>query len=132
IGAEEATNKVAGLCQFRMQYRIKNQGQADAQPLFGTKVSKGVTSLHIANTPRLNKGQTRLLSGNLKLSTGNNLLIIKTDHANKVDESNEGNNTVRIMVNVKGDCGSNSTPARPGSSTPTPPRPTGIPARPIR
>jgi len=124
IGADEANGKVAGLCRFRMQFKIKNQGQATAAPLFTTRVADGNKALFFAQTPSLNKGMTRTLSGNIKLGPGNHLLLIKTDHANKVAESNEGNNLARIRVTVRGPC---------GSSTPTRPRdPGGAPTRPAR
>ena len=134
IGADEASRKIGGKCQFRSQVKIENQGQGDANELFGTRInSNGVTPL-IDNLTGLKKGQTGTVSGNLMLPAGNSTLLIKTDHANKVDESNEGNNLARIMVTVKGDCGSN-TPPRPGSNNSNPPRPaepTGASARPIR
>jgi hypothetical protein len=109
IGADEATGRIAGMCSFRMRYDILNQGNADAVPTFTTKTSRDGIALHSASTSGLKSGQARTLSGSVKLKSGDNILMIHTDNANKVEESNEANNVVRIHVEVKGDCGSGNT-----------------------
>lgn len=121
IGSEEATQKVAGQCVFRMRYDIKNKGNATAQPAFTTQTVREGVTLHFDNTAQLAAGQTKTVSGNLKLKPGKNLIGIKVDHADKVAESNEGNNTDRIAVTVKGDCGA-AVPPRPAAGGGTAPR----------
>jgi hypothetical protein len=131
IGADEANGKVAGMCQFRMQYKIRNKGNMDAEPAFTTKTSRGSIALHFANTPELQSGHARTLTGSLKLRPGDNMLLIQTDHADKVEESNEANNAVRINVTVKGDCGSGNED-RPGRPQYLPQRPAEAGAGPER
>lgn len=118
IGADEASKKVAGQCVYRMKYQVKNKGNTEAQPDFSTQTSTQGKSLHIANTNKLGKGQSKTLSGNIQLKSGTNVLMIKTDHADKVQESNENNNQIRLTVTVKGSCDGKSRPPRPASETP--------------
>ncbi len=134
IGADEASKKIGGKCRFRSLLKIRNQGQGDAKELFSTRIRSDNVTLLIDNLTGLKKGQSGNVSGNLMLPAGNSTLLIETDHADKVNESNEGNNLARIMVTVKGDCGGDAPP-RPGSGNGNPPRPAdpaGAPARPVR
>ncbi|PHS32161.1 MAG: hypothetical protein COA95_04505 [Methylophaga sp.] len=124
IGSGQATKKVAGLCEFPMQYSIKNIGQKTAQPAFTTETRANGKSLHIANMPLLNIGHKNVITGTIKLKPGMQTVLIKTDHANKVDEQKEGNNYVQFSVMVKGSCDAASKPPRHGS--------TGVPAKPSR
>lgn len=131
IGAEEASKKIGGQCQFRSVVKIKNQGQGDANTPFGTRITRDNVTLHIGNLAGLNKNQEGNISGNLVLPAGQSTLLIRTDHANKVEESNEGNNSFRIMVTVKGDCGKQTPdrseknePMQPSASNPLTHRPT--------
>ena len=114
IGTDKAISKSNGLCKFRMGYDIKNVGKGSAKPAFTNQVKNNQASLFISPTTQLKPNKTKSLNELATLKPGKHILSIKTDHANKVKESNEHNNLVRVTVEVKGECGTQSAArARP-------------------
>ena len=106
-------------CQFRMKYDVVNIGKADV--LAASSRLSATGQLHLAKGLDIGQGQSRNASGNIFLKSGNYLLRADIDHSKQIAESNEGNNTFRITVNVPETCGvenasgrSTDRPSRPG------------------
>ncbi len=94
----------SGLCEFAVKHTARNIGLASTGP-FG---SVWKTS----NVPSSGRGWLPIAAGGSKeetdlvrLKPGQNLLHLTLDDLGKVQESNEGNNRFRIIVNVAGICG---------------------------
>lgn len=127
VDASKGSGKKRGeACELRMAYDVKNQGQADANKPFKSRLFTGNNTLHQMTIPKLAKGASKKVSGLVYLEDGSYTIGVFVDSMTKVAESNEVNNKNRIQVTVK-NCGPKPERPRPKPATKSEPPSTAAP-----
>jgi hypothetical protein len=115
----DATASTPRGCQYRMKYDVANIGEQDAKGVASRLSATG--QLHMGTGLEVGKGESRNVSGNILLAAGTHLVRADIDPNKQVAESNEGNNSFRVTVNVPENCGADS-PATRGREEPRRPQ----------
>lgn len=107
-------------CFARFRYDVVNIGSADATG-FNSRLRLSGKQPHTENNMALTKNQSKNVSGSILLPAGSYPVTASIDDGKAINESNENNNTFKVMVTVPESCGGGNTP-RPttGSASPTP------------
>ena len=93
-----------GICEFHVQYNVRNLGKAASGPFQTRFDSNTVPGGFTRQWPSIAPGQTSTQTDILRLRSGSNTLILHIDPANQVRESNDGNNQFRATIQVNGKC----------------------------
>ncbi|MCG8493988.1 MAG: hypothetical protein MI743_20415 [Sneathiellales bacterium] len=106
-------------CKFRFKYDVRNIGDANATANHRLR-GKANAPLHTATNFKVDKKDTRNVSGHIFLKAGSYKVKASLDDTKKVTEKNENNNKYSVNVNVDEDCGGQSSSPRPTGSSPRP------------
>ena len=111
LKAEDAFLTSNGKCAFNVNYYVSNTGNA-AAGVFLNRIYSGATVISQQTGLTLDKGKTIPISTQAYLAPGANVVTLRVDADNTVVESNEGNNSTQVNVNVDASC----TPVASASS----------------
>ncbi len=103
-----------GLCEFLIEHTARNIGLAPTGAFSSIWKNTAVPGSWSRAWPPLAAGASKAEKDLVSLKPGHNLLNLTLDHLQQVQESNEGNNQFRVIVNLGGNCGS------PGGIVPPP------------
>ena len=99
-------------CKFRFKYDVLNLGSKNIKPATN-RLRIGNSAIHSVNNLKLNKNQSKNMSGHILLPQGNYDLFARIDESKNVDEKKENNNTFKVRVNVPKQCGGHTPTAAP-------------------
>ena len=99
-------------CKVRFKYDVLNLGSKNVKPATN-RLRIGNKSIHSISNFKLNKNQSKNVSGQILLPQGNYDLFARIDESKNVDEKKENNNTFKVRVNVPEQCGGKTPTAAP-------------------
>ena len=107
ISDDKAYTMGSGKCQFSIEYDVRNQGFSGTGPVTHTALWTNSATPNSDYHDLLPIDPGKVLHGKemLTLKPGSNLVQLKLDVINKVQEMNETNNSSRVIVNLSGKCG---------------------------
>lgn len=92
-----------GRCAFNIIYDVANLGAAAASG-FANRLASNGTPIGVQSQLALDAHSEKLINAQAYLIPGANLVSLKVDADNKIDESNEANNEVSVNVQVDSAC----------------------------
>lgn len=100
----DAFYKVGGKCAYNIVYRLRNARPVAAQGFINRiRQDNDVVSQQVSQT--IGANETKEIHTQAYLTPGSHVLTIKLDDTNVVAETNEDNNTAKVVVKVAGTCG---------------------------
>ncbi len=111
--ADQAEAKINNRCRFRFDHVIRNIGP-DSAGAFITQWSDSSDGKLISRQFASVSGKASVVvSDLLDIGPGKHALTLKIDKNGQVKESNESNNTFKVIAILNGSCGQKSSEARP-------------------
>lgn len=99
-------------CKVRFKYDVLNIGSKNIKPATN-RLRIGNNPIHSVNNFKLNKNQSKNVSGHIYLPQGSYDLFARIDESKNVDEKKEDNNTFKVHVKVPEQCGGKAPTALP-------------------
>jgi subtilase family serine protease len=106
-----------GLCQFQIEYSVRNIGKAPTGSFRSLWTNDAVTGNWTRAWSPIAAGGVKSEKDLVPLKPGRNVLQLVLDDLHQMQESNEANNTFSLTINVTGSCGA-GTGITPPARTP--------------
>jgi hypothetical protein len=113
VDASQALSKKNGLCEFQVEYMVRNIGKATTGNFRSLWTNSAVSGSWHHDWSSITPGGVKSEKDLMPLKPGKNVLQLVLDDLHQLQESNEKNNTFHVNVNVTGSCG-----AAPGITPP--------------
>lgn len=94
----------SGLCEFALEYGVRNAGAAIAGSFRGVWTNSAVAGNRSRTWTSLPAGGSANERDMIQLKPGSNQLLLTLDDLQQLQESNEANNKFRVSINVTGSC----------------------------
>jgi hypothetical protein len=120
VDANQAASKNknnSGLCEFQIEYSVRNIGQSASGSFRSLWTNSAVTGNWTRVWTPVAAGGVKSEKDLVPLKPGRNQLQLVLDDLHQVKESNEANNTFHVNVNVTGSCAT-ATGITPPAGTP--------------
>lgn len=115
VEARDAQQKINGICQYSLQYTLRNAGVAASIGFVASWSNAAVPGVADRPWPTIASGASSSQTDVIGLKPGVNQLTLTIDKNNQVKETDENNNLFRLTVTVNGPCsdGAMRAPALP-------------------